>query len=139
MVFPHSGAGQIRVIAGEYDGKKGPAKTFTSMNVIDIKLKKGQKLSMPAPEDWNTSIVVLKGCIEAGSNKSLANDAQMLIFSTEGQDIEFHAIEDSIALLLSGEPIDEPIVGYGPFVMNTKEEITQAITDFNSGNFGKIN
>jgi redox-sensitive bicupin YhaK (pirin superfamily) len=132
-------AGQMRVIAGEYNGKKGPAKTFTSMNVIDIKLKKGQKLSMPAPEGWNTSIVILKGCIEAGSNKSLANDAQMLMFSKEGQDIEFHAIEDSVALLLSGEPIDEPIVGYGPFVMNTKQEISQAVNDFNSGNFGKIN
>jgi len=129
-------AGQARIIAGEFDGHEGPAHTFTPMNVIDLKLKKGST-SIPVSEGWNTSLVVLKGAVEAGEG-AVAKDAQMLMFSNQGQDIEVNVLEDSIALLLSGEPINEPIVGYGPFVMNTKEEIAQAMQDFNSGSFGSI-
>jgi len=130
------GVGVARIIAGNFDGHKGPAHTFTPMNVIDLKLRKG-KATIATPEGWNTSLVVLKGAVEAGDGV-VAKDAQMLMFSSQGQDIQLNALEDSIALLLSGEPIDEPIVGYGPFVMNTKVEIAQAMQDFNSGSFGKI-
>ena len=130
------GAGVARIIAGDFDGHRGPAHTFTPMNVIDLKLRKGKAI-IATHEGWNTSLVVLKGAVEAGDGV-VAKDAQMLMFSSQGQDIQLNALEDSIALLLSGEPIDEPIVGYGPFVMNTKEEITQAMQDFNSGSFGKI-
>ncbi len=130
------GEGVARIIAGDFDGHKGPAHTFTPMNLIDLKLRKG-KTTIATPEGWNTSLVVLKGAVEAGDGV-VAKDAQMLMFSSQGQDIQLNALEDSIALLLSGEPIDEPIVGYGPFVMNTKEEIDQAMQDFNSGSFGKI-
>lgn len=131
-----NGTGQARIIAGEFDGHRGPANTFTPLNMIDLRLKKGST-SIPVPEGWNTSLVVLKGAIEAVDG-TVAKDAQMLMFSTQGQDIQVNVLEDSIALLLSGEPINEPIVGYGPFVMNTKEEIAQAMQDFNSGSFGRI-
>jgi redox-sensitive bicupin YhaK (pirin superfamily) len=130
------GAGVARIIAGDFDGQKGPAHTFTPIHVVDLKLKQG-KVTIPVPEGWNTSLIVLKGAIEAGDG-IVAQDAQMLMFSHQGQDIQVNVLENSIALLLSGEPIDEPIVGYGPFVMNTKEEIALAMQDFNSGSFGNI-
>lgn len=130
--------GSIRVIAGEYEGHKGPAKTFTPMNVFDIRLKKGEELVLPAANGWNTSLVVLRGALESTERGAVAKDAKMLMFSQDGQGITIKALEDSLALLLSGEPIDEPIVGHGPFVMNTREEINQAITDFNQGAFGRI-
>ncbi len=132
-------SGSIRVIAGEYEGRVGPAKTFTSMNVFDIRLKKDEELVLPAPDGWNTSVVVLRGALEAAINPGvIAKDAKMLMFSQGGEGIKVKAFEDTVALLLSGEPIDEPIVGHGPFVMNTREEIEEAINDFNRGAFGSI-
>jgi redox-sensitive bicupin YhaK (pirin superfamily) len=131
--------GSIRVIAGEHEGQKGPAKTFTPMNVFDVRLKKDEELTLPAANGWNTSVVVLRGALESvGDHGVIAKDAKMLMFSQDGQDIKLKALEDSVALLLSGEPIDEPIVGHGPFVMNTRQEIDQAISDFNRGAFGSI-
>ncbi len=131
--------GSIRVIAGEHEGHTGPAKTFTPMNVFDIRLKKGEELVLPVADGWNTSVVVLRGALEgAGDSGVIAKDAKMLMFSQDGQDIKVTALEDTVALLLSGEPIEEPIVGHGPFVMNTRQEIDQAISDFNRGAFGSI-
>lgn len=132
-------SGLIRVIAGEYEGRVGPAKTFTPMSVFDIRLKKDEELVLPAPDGWNTSVVVLRGALEAAINPGvIAKDAKMLMFSQDGEGIKVKALEDTVALLLSGEPIDEPIVGHGPFVMNTREEIEQAINDFNRGAFDSI-
>ena len=135
-------SGSIRVIAGDYEGRMGPAKTFTPMNVFDIRLKKGEELVLPASNGWNTSVVVLRGALEssgnAGDHGVVAKDAKMLMFSQDGEDIKVRALEDTVALLLSGEPINEPIVGHGPFVMNTREEIEKAINDFNRGAFGSI-
>lgn len=136
VVDLENGAGQARIIAGKLNGQQGPAHTFTPMNVIDLKLNRGST-SIPVPDGWNVSLVVLNGAVEAGDGV-VAKDAQMLMFGNQGQDIQVNVLEDSMALLLSGEPIDEPIVGYGPFVMNTKEEIAKAMQDFNSGSFGRI-
>lgn len=128
--------GTIRVIAGAYAGLNGPAKTHTAMQVLDLRIKKGAVISMPAPNQWSAALIILSGQIEI--EKTIAGDASLVVFSHEGEGIEFLALEDTHALMLSGEPIDEPIAGYGPFVMNTPAEIAQAIADFNAGQFGRL-
>ena len=130
-------AGSSRLIAGHYQGQSGPAHTFTPMNVWDLSLKQGASFDLPAPESWNTALIVLHGSIRV-NHEVHAEEAQMVLLSGEGTDLHVEVETDAIVLFLSGQPIDEPIVGYGPFVMNTKEEIDQAIQDFNSGNFGRI-
>ncbi len=131
-----NGAGQVRVIAGEYDNGKGPASTFTPMHVWDLKLRAGKDVSFTLPDGWTTALVVMRGAISIG--EETAGEAQLVILDPEGEELSFRAEEDSAVLLLSGEPLGEPIVGYGPFVMNSREEIIEAINDFNSGKFGSM-
>ena len=130
-------AGTVRVIAGEYAGHTGPARTFSPMNVWDVHLNAGAHVNLPAAEGWNTVIVVLHGTARI-NGQTIAREAQMVLLNRDGNEFTLEADSDAILLLLSGEPIDEPIVGHGPFVMNTQDEINQAITDFNSGRFGNI-
>jgi redox-sensitive bicupin YhaK (pirin superfamily) len=128
--------GTARLIAGKHAGLSGPAKTHTAMQVWDMKIKKGAVISLPAPNHWNAALVILQGQVE--TDKGVAGDASLVIFSRAGTGVEVAASQDTHALFLSGEPIPEPIVGYGPFVMNTKAEIAQAIDDFNGGQFGRL-
>jgi redox-sensitive bicupin YhaK (pirin superfamily) len=131
------GAGTLRVIAGAFDGKVGPARTFTPLNVWDLRLDQGGQTRLSLPDGHTLALVVLHGTVQV-NGQSIARGGQMLVFERAGSDIHIEANNDASLLLLGGEPIDEPVVGHGPFVMNTREEIDQAIADYNAGNFGQV-
>jgi redox-sensitive bicupin YhaK (pirin superfamily) len=128
------GIGTARVIAGDYAGTAGPARTFTPINLWDMKLKAQADLRLDLPEGHTAMLVVLDGQLSIDGEPA-ASDAQMLLLSREGTQIDLHADAETSFLVLTGEPIDEPIAGHGPFVMNTREEIVQAFEDFNNGLF----
>lgn len=130
-------AGRVRVIAGEYAGHRGPAHTFTPMDAWDVRLKQGHTTEFVVPQGRTLALIVLRGTVQVNASQ-VAREAQMVLFDRGGDAIAVEANSDAMLLLLSGEPIDEPIVGYGPFVMNSEEEIRQAISDFNSGRFGSM-
>ncbi|MGH1474045.1 pirin family protein [Yersinia proxima] len=131
------GAGSLRVIAGDYAGKNGPANTFSPLNVWDIRLNQGKSTEFSLPDGWNTALIVLRGTVQVNGD-AIARDAEMVLLDATGSHVTIEANNDAVLLLLSGEPIDEPIIGYGPFVMNTQEQIAEAIADFNSGRFGSM-
>ncbi len=130
-------AGTLRVIAGDYAGHPGPARTFSPMNVWDIRMTAGKHVELPQPEGWSTLIVVLDGTVQI-NGEAVLRAAQLATLSTAGSGVMVEANSNAKLLLLAGEPIDEPVVGHGPFVMNSQQEIIQAIADFNSGKFGQI-
>jgi redox-sensitive bicupin YhaK (pirin superfamily) len=129
-------AGIVRVIAGEFGGRKGPARTFTTMDVWDVRLNQGGVAELPIGEGKTLALVVLHGTILVNGSE-VVREAQMITFDRQGTDVSIEANTDSALLLLSGDPIDEPVVGYGPFVMNSEAEIHKAIDDFNRGRFGR--
>ncbi len=131
------GAGSLRVIAGSYAGHVGPARTFSPMNVWDIRLDARSSVELPATRGWNTALAVLHGSVQVNHQAS-ASEAQLVLLGSDGEGFTLEAGSDAVVLLMSGEPIDEPVVNHGPFVMNTQQEIVQAIKDFNSGRFGEI-
>ncbi len=128
---------RIEVIAGEYQGTKGPAFTFTPMHLSNVHLKKGGMVEFVFPATHNTAMLVLEGSITLNQTSQAPSD-HFVLFANAGESISVVADEDSIVLVLSGEPIDEPIATYGPFVMNTEQEIREAIEDFNAGKFGRL-
>ena len=130
--------GHARIIAGELEGAKGPAKTFTAINLWDVILKAGEKVELTVPEGHNTAIVLRKGDATVNGSAKLNGEAKIAALGRDGDTITLEAKEDSQLVLLSGEPINEPIASYGPFVMNTREEIMQAVEDYKSGRFGKL-
>jgi len=131
------GAGRVRVIAGDFYGHKGPARTFTPINVWDVRLNRDASVTLDLPEGHTAAIVVLSGHIVVNGAQA-AGEAEMALLDRDGAGVTVDASGDAVVLVLTGEPIDEPIVGYGPFVMNSEAEIKQAIADFNGGRFGQI-
>jgi redox-sensitive bicupin YhaK (pirin superfamily) len=132
-----NGAATARVIAGEFLGARGAAHTFTPMQVVDLAVKAGHLVTLPAHVGWNTALVILSGNVLI-NHANPAHEAQLVVFSQEGDALVIEAKEDVKALLLSGQPLNEPVVGHGPFVMNTMEEIKQAFVDIQSGGFGRM-
>lgn len=130
------GAGEINVIAGTINGVAGPAATYTPVNLANIRLNKGAVFSTRVDALHNTALLVINGNVSV--NGAAAEKHSFVLFENEGEEIELVANEQSVVLLLSGQPIDEPIVSYGPFVMNSEAEISQAIMDFNMGKFGVL-
>lgn len=128
----------VRIIAGDFNGRKGAAKTFSPLNLFDIRLKAGKTITLNLPDGYNTGIVVLNG--EARFNNThTAKGVEIAVFETKGDSISLTALTDTTLLVLNGEPINEAIFAYGPFVMNTKEEIIEAIDDYNNGKMGHLN
>jgi len=130
-------AGTLRIIAGEYDGRKGPAETFTPIEVWDLRVAAGKTVTLKTPEGHTTAIVPMQGraLINGGDPTGPSQIAQL---AREGGEFTITADGDLMALVLAGEPIAEPVVGYGPFVMNSEREIAAAFADFQSGRFGQM-
>lgn len=126
----------VRVIAGEFRGAEGPARTFTPINVWDARLKVGGRVELDLPDGHTTLLAVLRGKVSINGDES-AGPAELAILERAGTRVVLEAGEDATVLVLNGEPIDEPVVGYGPFVMNTPDEIRQAFSDFHSGRLGQ--
>ncbi len=131
------GAGSVRVIAGEYQGAKGPAKTFTPVNLFDVRLHRGGKVEFSFAPSENVAVLIMSGDVSInGETKATTSD--FVVFDNVGAHIAIEATFDAHLLVLNGEPIDEPVVQHGPFVMNTEREIREAIADFQMGKFGRL-
>lgn len=128
--------GFVEVIAGEFNNVKGPASTFTPMQVYNARLKKDARLEMRFPASYNTGVLVVEGT--ATINGAFINTDHFVLFKNDGEKIEIATSEDAVLLVLSGEPINEPIAQYGPFLMNKWEELEQAIADVSAGKFGVL-
>jgi len=132
-----AGGGRVRVIAGEFEGNKGSAKTFTPINLWDLRLPAGASAELRLPEGHTTALFVLKGKTLLNGTQEVG-DAELSLFGLTGETINVKAETDTTVLVLDGKPIDEPVVGYGPFVMNTQQEIQVAIADYREGRLGSI-
>jgi redox-sensitive bicupin YhaK (pirin superfamily) len=130
-------AGTLRVIAGSHEGRQGPARTFTPIHVWDLRLADGKSVTLAPPDGHTAALVPLQGRVTVnGSHR--ASRAQLVQLSRDGSEFTVAADGDLKMLVLAGEPIAEPVVGYGPFVMNTEREIAQAFADFQGGRFGRL-
>jgi quercetin 2,3-dioxygenase len=130
-------AGQVRVIAGQYGDARGPAKTFTPVNVWDVRLRSGSSAMLRLPEGHTSLIALLHGALRVNGTQDVEAE-QIVQFDRAGEDVQVTASADAVFLVLTGEPIDEPIAGYGPFVMNTRDEIMAAIRDLQEGRFARL-
>ena len=131
------GAGSVRVIAGSFQGRKGPAATFTPINLWDVQIKAGSAADLELPDRHTLLLMVSRGRVKLNDDE-LAGEAELAVLDRRGEQVRIEALKDSRLLLMSGEPIPEPVVGYGPFVMNSPEEIRQAIQDYQAGKMGHL-
>lgn len=129
--------GVIEVIAGDYLGEKGPASTFSPVHMMNAKLTKGGQAKFSFPAHFNTAALVIEGRILVNSDEQVDFD-HLVLFENAGEEFTIEALEDAIVLIISGEPLNEPIYPHGPFVMNSKAEILQAFEDFKNGKFGEL-
>jgi hypothetical protein len=127
-----------RVIAGELNGVRGPAKTFTPVNVFDVRAKAGERFDLALPARQNAAVVLLNGKVTLNGSTPLEGEALIAVLDRDGEAVNINVAEDSILLVLSGEAIDEPVASYGPFVMNTREELAQAVEDYRRGKMGHL-
>jgi len=132
-----NGAGKLRVIAGRFGEGRGPARIFTPINIWDVRLGRDKSVALDIPEGHTLSVVVLSGTVEV-NGQEIAREAQTVLLGRDGGGVTIEANGDAKLLVLTGEPIDEPIVAHGPFVMNTAAEIKQAILDVQNGRFGTM-
>jgi hypothetical protein len=135
--IPHvelpEGAGTVRVISGELQGVAGPARSFSPMNLWDLRLAAGKPVRLTVPAGHTTALFVLKGALRVDGSNTVVGEAELAVLEREGDTLQIEAVQDATVLLLGGEPLNEPIVGQGPFVMNTPAEIRQAFLDYQSG------
>ena len=131
-----NGAGRARIIAGDFAGTKGPAKSFSPVNVWDLRLNRDADVTLELPEGHTAMVAVLTGHVTVDGEG--AGEAEIVRFAREGSKVSIHADSDAMLLVLTGEPLGDPVYGYGPFVMTNEAEIRQAINDFNSGRFGQV-
>ena len=134
--LPENG-GSVEVIAGEYKGVKGAATTFTPINLFNARLNKGAEAWFTFPANFNTALLVVEGSVRVNNKEAVMED-HVALFKNDGADFTIEALENAVVLVLSGEPINEPIASHGPFVMNTKEELREAFDEFNTGRFGVL-
>lgn len=130
-------AGTVEIISGEFEGVKGSASTFTPVHLQNVKLNTGGKATFDFPSHYNTALVVIEGEINVNGGETVKTD-HFVLMGNDGESFEIEAASSALVLVLSGEPINEPIASHGPFVMNSKAELLQAFDDYNTGKFGYL-
>jgi hypothetical protein len=139
--IPHADLGSgsyARVIAGELNGVKGPAQTFTPVNLFDLRLKAGTRVELSLSAGHNSALLLMKGDVAVNTAQRATGEAQIVLLGAPGEKVALEAKQDSTLLAMSGEPINEPVASYGPFVMNTQQEIVQAVADYRAGRMGRL-
>jgi redox-sensitive bicupin YhaK (pirin superfamily) len=130
--------GYARVIAGDLNGVKGAASTFTPVNLFDVRINAGESAQLNLPAGFNTAVFLLRGAVELNSSSVVEGEAKIALLETDGDLLQIDARQDSVLLVLSGQAIDEPVASYGPFVMNTRAELAQAVDDYRAGKMGHL-
>ncbi len=129
--------GEVEIIAGEFGGVRGPASTFSPVHLYNVKAESGTEVELVFPSHYNTAILAVDGSAEINSTEKLDTD-HLALFARDGEQINLRFAEDSVLLVMSGEPLGEPIASYGPFLMNTQQEIAEALADYRAGKFGEL-